>query len=41
MRKKVTANNIPKNLQGSITYERFENFISLLEEVLDLLGFVE
>ena len=33
--------NIPGNLQGSMTYERADSFITLLEEALDLLGSVE
>lgn len=33
--------NVPDNLQGSMVYERAEQFISLLEEALDLLEAVE
>ncbi len=33
--------NIPENLQGSMTYDRAELFVSLLDEAMDLLSSVE
>jgi hypothetical protein len=33
--------NIPENLQGSQVFERAEGFVSLLEDVVDLLGSIE
>jgi hypothetical protein len=33
--------NVPENFQGSVVTERAENFISLLEDVLEILDSVE
>ena len=33
--------NIPENLQGSVVFEKADQYVSLLDEALDLLGSLE